>query len=267
MTPVANARMYSVNPAAKAAWRTVLEWILAHAELDWSVIDHGAPAPIAELWARPDLGAAMMCGLPYALSTPRPLLIAAPIPSPARYAGRAVYCTDIIVRADAPYRNIEETFGARVGYTVPDSQSGCVALRQLLLPHRHGDKPLYREVIGPLVTPRRVIEAVAAGEIDTGPVDGYAHDLLRHLEPALTVGVRVLASTPFTPIPAFIATVALDAESLARLRGAMTAAIGEPTLAGARATALLAGFAFPEPREYDTLAARAPEAERHAGIW
>lgn len=264
---VTNARMYTVDAASKAAWRTLLEWIVRRAGLDWPVIDHGAPTPIAELWARADLGAAMMCGLPFALARPQPTLVAAPIPSPGRYAGRAVYCTDVIVRADSRFRRLEDTFGGRAGFTVPDSQSGCVAFRRLLARYRTGDQPLYREVAGPLVTPRRVIEAVAAGEIDVGPVDGYAHDLLRHLQPSLTAEVRVVASTPFTPIPAFVATAALDAESLTRLRLAFAAAIDATELAPARATVLLAGFAFPDPADYDALAAALPEAEAHPGIW
>jgi hypothetical protein len=113
-----NARMYSVAPAAKAAWRKLLGWILERSALRMQIVDHDPPAALADLWQRPDLGCAMMCGLPYSLRNPRPILIAAPVPSPARYAGRAVYFSDIAVRADAPYRTLEDTFGSVCGYTL-----------------------------------------------------------------------------------------------------------------------------------------------------
>jgi hypothetical protein len=35
-----------------------------------------------------------MCGYPYALRANRPALLAAPVPSPARFGGKAVYVTN-----------------------------------------------------------------------------------------------------------------------------------------------------------------------------
>ena len=102
--PIVNARMYSVTAECKADWHRVLAWALQRADLDWEIVDHDAPAPLAQLWARDDLGAAMMCGLPFSKREPRPTLIAAPLPSPPRYGGQPVYCTDIVVAADSPHR-------------------------------------------------------------------------------------------------------------------------------------------------------------------
>ena len=98
----ANARMYAVTPAVKAHWHRLLGHALRAARLDWPLLDYDAPAPLAALWARDDLGLAMMCGLPFARREPKPVLIAAPIPSPARYGGQPVYFSDIVVRADDP---------------------------------------------------------------------------------------------------------------------------------------------------------------------
>src|SRR5258706_12766915 len=98
---IANARMYSIAPAAGVAWRALLEWVLGRAGLGWDIIDHPAPVPLAALWSRDDLGAALMCGLPYSLREPQPQLIVVPIPSPRRYAGRAQYMTDLAVRAES----------------------------------------------------------------------------------------------------------------------------------------------------------------------
>ena len=38
---------------------------------------------------------------------------------------------------------------------------------------------LFEATVGPLVTPRRVVEAIVSGEADAGPLDSYFHDLLR----------------------------------------------------------------------------------------
>ena len=253
---VVNARMYSATPAVKADWQALLRWVVARADLDWEVIEHDAPAPLAALWARADLGLAMMCGLPFSLSEPRPTLVAAPIPSPARYGGRPIYFTDIVVRADAPYGALEDTFGGIAGYTLADSLSGGVAFADHLRAYRTPQRPrLYRESIGNLIHPRGVIEALSKGRIDVGPLDSYYHDLLRRHDPAFASQVRTLATTQPLPIPPWIATKAMSADELRRLRDALTAAGAEPSTAPLMERLLLRGFAFPPAADYQPLAA------------
>ena len=254
--PIANARMYSATPELKRRWNELLAWVLNEAALDWPVIDHDPPAPLAPLWARGDLGAVFMCGLPYSHRAPPAHIVAAPIPSPARYAGRPVYFTDIVVRADSAFQRLEDTFGMTAGYTVADSLSGAVAFADHLRPYRAArGAPLYRAVVGGLIHARGVIAALNDGRIDVGPLDSYYHDLLRAAAPELAAQVRGIASTPARPLPLFIATAPLDADTLARLRAAFAAAAHTPELQAARADLLLAGFAFPEMHEYDGLRA------------
>ena len=69
---IANARMYSVTPPVAALWRSLLGAILRGADDSIEIMDHAPPAPISELWQRPDKAAVFMCGLPYSLATPRP---------------------------------------------------------------------------------------------------------------------------------------------------------------------------------------------------
>lgn len=266
--PVANARMYGATPAAKQAWREVLGWVLARARLDWEVIDYDAPAPLAQLWAREDLGCAMMCGLPYSQRAPRPALVAAPVPLPARYGGRPVYFTDIAVRADGPYRSLEDTFGGVVGYTLEDSMSGYVALRAHLAPHRNPARPqLYRAAVGGLVNARQVIEALAAGRIDVGPLDSYYHDLLVHGDPAFAARVRVVAITRAAPIPPLVATAPLTPGEIERLRAAFVAVRDEPVLAAQRGALLLAGFAVLAESDYDALSEPLARSRQYPQVW
>lgn len=256
--PVANARMYAATPGLKAAWRELLLWVLAEAGLDWPVLDYDAPAPLAPLFARDDLGLVFMCGLPFSQREPAPVLVAAPVPSPARYGGRPVYCTDLVVRSDAPFRELPDTFGSVAGYTLADSMSGGLAFRQHLQAFRTPARPrLYARTVGGLLNARGVIDALVQGRIDVGPLDSYYHDLLRRDDPAYTAQVRTIASTPFAPIPPLIATAPLAAGELTRLRDALRAAAGAPAVQPLFARLLLTGFAFPDPGDYAPLAALA----------
>src|SRR5882757_2945644 len=143
---IANARMYSVTPEVAALWRSLLAAVLGKVDAPIDIIDHAPPAPISELWKRPDKAAVFMCGLPWSLATPQPTLVAAPRPSPAAYGGRACYWTDLVVRADSPFQSLEQTFGHRLALTTPESQSGYAAPLYALMAHG-GAKPLYREII------------------------------------------------------------------------------------------------------------------------
>lgn len=256
--PVVNVRMYSVTAECKADWHRVLGWALDRADLDWTIVDFDAPAPIAQLWARDDLGAAMMCGLPFALHEPRPTLVAAPVPSPSRYGARPVYCTDIVVAAGSPHRTIEDTFGGIVGYTLADSMSGAVALLDALVPWRsNAQHRLYRGAVGGLVNARGVIDALVAGRIDVGPLDGYCHELLQRYDPALAGHVRTIASTPMRPIPPLVATAPIAPDALARLQGALLGTRRALELAETMARLQLAGFALADTTDYDMLPALA----------
>lgn len=243
-TPICNARMYAVAPAAEAAWETLLGHIAAESGVELRYVPYPAPQPLEVLWRRADLGAVFMCGYPIALRLADVVPLAAPIPDASWAEGRAVYRSDLIVRADAPYRRLEDTFAGRLGWTVEHSHSGFNALRHHLLRHRSAARPrLYREVLGHLVTARRILDAVVAGEIDIGPLDAYWHLLIRRHKPELTADIRVLESTDLAPAPAFVAGTSLPADAVARLRATFAEAHRRPWFATLAAPLCLKGFA------------------------
>ena len=265
---IMNARMYAVTPAVESLWRELLGHITRAAGVELTYLPYPAPQPLEELWTREDLGAVFMCGYPIALNLAAVTPIAAPIPASAWAAGRAVYRTDLIVRADAPYRTLEDTFGARAGWTVEHSHSGFNALRHHLLRYRTPQRPaLYREMSGHLVTARNVLDAVREGRIDVGPLDAYWHLLIARHAPELTAGVRVLSSTALAPMPALVASATAPAELVARLRAAFLAAAAAPWFAPLAEPLLLEGFAevhdgtFALLREWDRAAKAAGYAQ------
>ncbi len=259
---IANARMYAVNATVAASWRSLLEWVIARAGIECEVIDYPAPQPLPDLWARPDLALVFMCGYPIASARPPPRVLAAPIPDAARYGGAPVYFTDIVVRTDSPLRHLPDIFGRRFAFTTEDSQSGYQAPRRLLAPYaRARGRRLFESTMGPLVTPRRVVEAVVHNEADAGPLDSYFHDLLRHHEPALAAQLRVLATTDPMPLPALIGAATLPEAVARKLTAALLAVADANELAPVREALLLRGFAAVDAESYGALRDDARDAD------
>jgi ABC-type phosphate/phosphonate transport system substrate-binding protein len=259
---IANARMYTVDAQTGEFWRALLAGVTAQAGLNVEVIDHAPPAAIDELWRRPDMAAVFMCGLPYSCANPKPTLIAAPVPSAAEFAGRPEYWSELVVRSDSPFGDLESTFGGKICLTAPNSQSGYAAALQYLMAldaGRNGKagarSPLYREICAPAVTPLGAVTAVIAGAADVAPIDAYAYRLLQKHRGDLTSKLRTVARTARTPIPPLVASIALEAsvEGAQGLRAAFTAAHRDPALRVLLAGLELSHFVTPDPRDYDAL--------------
>ena len=258
---IMNARMYAVTPAVEAAWRSLLERITAEAGVSYEYVPYPAPQPLETLWARPDLGCVFMCGYPVALQLARVVPLAAPMPRTAWAAGRPVYRSDLIVRDDAPYRALEDTFGGRAGWTVEHSHSGFNAFRHHLLRYRTASRPaLYGEMVPNLVTARAVLDSVREGRIDVGPLDAYWHLLIAKHNPTLTAGVRVLDSTEVATLPAFVTAATTPASTINALRRAFASASRHSWFSGYADTLLIEGFAAVDTPDY----ARTLEWDREA---
>jgi ABC-type phosphate/phosphonate transport system substrate-binding protein len=248
---IANARMYAVTPAVAQLWNKLLAGLVARAGEAIDIVEHAPPAPIAALWSRRDLAAVLMCGLPYSRATPPPALVAAPVPAPPEYCGKPHYWSAFVARAESGYERLEDSFGGRIAFTTPDSQSGYAAALHHLMP-AGGRAPLYREIIAPAVTPLGALAAVREGRAEVAPVDGFALDLLRRHAPELTAGLRVLARTEPTAIPPFIAS----APPAPALRQAFLDAHDDPALRPLMEALLLQRFALARPDAYTPLKQR-----------
>lgn len=255
---IANARMYSVTPAAAAGWKRLLREVYRRAGVDGEVIDYPAPAPLEGLWRRSDLAGVFMCGLPFSLGLFPVVPVATPVPLHSLADGAGSYRSRLVVARDAPYEDLADTFGDRLAFTNAESHSGYGALRFHLLPYRQaGQSRVFRESVGPLVTPRRVVEAVAFGEADVGPVDSYAFELLARDEPELMQRVRVIESTAPAPMPLLVASAALPLAVVARLQRFFVELRQDSGGAGLLADLALEGFIVPEADGYQLLARRA----------
>jgi ABC-type phosphate/phosphonate transport system substrate-binding protein len=251
---IMNARMYAVTPEVEALWRTLLSNVADDAGVALEYVPYPAPQPLEDLWARQDLGAVFMCGYPIASRLAPVVPLAAPIPRAAWAAGRPFYRSDLIVRRDSPHRTLEDTFDGRAGWTVGHSHSGFNALRHHLLRYRTAARPkLYGEMVGPLVTARRILDSVRDGRIDVGPLDAYWHLLLARHQPELTADVRVLAFTETAPMPAFVAAASTPKDVIAKLRGAFVGAAQQPWFKALADGLLLDGFSAVSESDFAVL--------------
>ncbi len=249
---IANARMYAVTPEAEAAWARIIGHVAEEAGARFDYVPYPAPQPLEDLWRRPDLGCVFMCGYPIALRIADVIPLASPIPDAPWAEGRAVYRSDLIVRADSLWTRLEDSFGGRLGWTVEHSHSGFNALRHHLMAYRTAERPsVYAATTGHLVTARRILDEVLAGGIDIGPLDGFWHMLIARWKPELTAGIKVLASTGTAPMPAFVAGAGSNPDLVDRLRAAFAAAHRRDWFAPLARDLLITGF---EPVTQDSFA-------------
>jgi ABC-type phosphate/phosphonate transport system substrate-binding protein len=255
--------MYSTGPHAAAAWRALFTQVFREAGVDIEIVEHGWPKPIASLWAEPGLASAFMCGWPFVRSTAGMQAIAAPVPSPARYEGLPRYCSDYVVRAGSGWTTLEETFGHRFGWMAADSQSGFNAPRAHLSTFLRDDRhSLFSSVVGPLGAPVTTLDALREGRVDVIALDSFWLDLLRHHEPERLEGLRIVASTPWTPIPLLVAAPAIEGSVVAVLRETLIGFHREPAHAPLLGDVLLRKFVPPEVERYAELEHMAESAIR-----
>ena len=258
---VTSFRMYNATPAVAAAWRALFERVFAAVGADVRFVEHRYPQPIASLWSEPGLCAAFMCGWPFVRSKGAMQAIAAPVPSPARYAGLPRYCSEFLVREASGWTALDDTFGHRIGSMPPDSQSGFNAPRALLARYvTERRRTLYRESRGPFTTPAKLLDALRTNEVDVVALDGFYLDLVRHSEPAMLADLRTVATTPWTPIPLLVAAPGVDPDLVARLREQLLKMHENSASAACLRAVALARFVAPDLAAY----AQLPEMARFA---
>lgn len=261
---IACSRMYNLSPKISELWHRLFQWLAGKAGIEIEIVLHAPPAPLSELWARPDMGVVFMCGFPFSRYVPdeRPLPIAAPVSLADWAAGEPVYASHIVAAHDRSL-TAAELATVRWGWTVRDSQSGYNAPREFAAEMAAGGA--IDKTVGPLLNPRGVIEAIRNNTIDVGAIDAYAYQLLQLHEPEMIAPLRVVATTKPAPFPLFVAarhqppstTNALQHALLEMHRGREGGDI-------LRALGLMA-FAKPDVAAYEQLPARARAVDEALG--
>lgn len=255
--------MYNAAPAVAEAWRELFGRVFEECGAKVEFLEHGFPTPIDDLWRRPGLYGAFMCGWPFTRAERGMQAVAVPVPSPGRYRGAPRYRSEFLVRAADGVSTLEDTFGKRIGWMARDSQSGFNAPRHHLSSYAVvRGAPLYAESKGPLATPIKTLEALRAGEVDVVALDSYFLDLLRRHAPARLEGLVTVAETRWTAMPLVVAAPDVDPAQVEALRARLLEAGDRAEFAPLLDALLLRGFAVPALADYALMERMAEEAAK-----
>jgi phosphonate transport system substrate-binding protein len=162
-----------------------------------------------------EVDAAFLCGTPYVRLRAAGLRIepiAAPVVAGERYAGRPVYFSDVIVRADAPARSLGDLGDATFAFNEEASWSGYGA-PLAGLPHA----PRHTTFTG---SHTASIEALRAGRVDAAAIDSHLLELLRDDSPELDAELRTVAALGPWPIQPLATAPGLPLAERERIRTA-----------------------------------------------
>ena len=251
---VACTRMYDVTPEVRAHWHALLRQVARRAGTDLQCIDHAAPRPLTDLYARDDLGVAFMCGFALATRYRDVWPLAAPVNVLAD-GDTPSYRSVWLVRADSAFVSLESTFGHRIGWLAEHSHSGFNAPRHALLAYRSpGRQVLFRKSVGPLEHPRGALRALADRRIDVIALDAWWWWLFERYEPETAHALRPVGQTPAAPAPPLVRAAKCPAEIGRRLSAALCALHSEPSATRHLAALGVRQFLAVNREDYDPLA-------------
>lgn len=184
-----------------------------------------------------------LCGLSYAQESRQLDLLGAPVMSGARYGGRPIYFSDVVVRQDSPYGEFADLRGRRWCYNEPGSHSGYNVVRSYLA--RRGWQDRFfgsAEESGAHLTS---MQWVREGRADASAIDTTVIESLE--------GLRVIETLGPSPVQPAVATNVLPQD----VRDALRHALRELSFSGLPMT----HFASVTDADYDPIRRMLVEAE------
>jgi phosphate/phosphite/phosphonate ABC transporter binding protein len=212
-----------------------------------------------------DLG--VICGLPYvwlADRHPSPVEpLAAPVLHGARYGGRPIYYSDVIVRHDSPISRVEELEGRSWAYNEPASHSGhTVTLYSLVA---MGAQPGFLGRVVEAGFHQRAIRLVAAGAVDAAAIDSQVLAIELRDHPRLADGLRLIGSFGPSTIQPVVASSGLPSRVRDQVRKLLVGLTDEPLARPVLDYGLIDHFTAIDDAAYDDI--RAMLATIEAAGW
>ncbi len=142
--------------------------------------------------------------------------------------------------------------GATAALNAHDSNTGMNLFRAVIASVARG-APFFSSIVA-TGSHEASVEAVAGGQADLASIDCVSFALLSRGRPELVEGVALVAESALSPGLPFIAAAGVPAPTIAAVRGALFAALADPTLAEARAALGLRGARVATAADYDRVA-------------
>jgi phosphonate transport system substrate-binding protein len=196
-----------------------------------------------------------VCSLPYVTFERRGLDLAVPVAAPvlegARYGGRPIYFSDVIVHRDSPFRSFLDLRGRSWAYNEPLSHSGYGITRYHLV--RLGEtKGFFGEVVEAGFH-HQAIRMVARGEVDGSAIDSQVLGMEFRDHPDLAKRVRVVeALGPSTIQPVAVSRRVPD-DVREVIREALVTMAEDPAVRERLGSALVERFLPVDERSYDDI--------------
>jgi phosphonate transport system substrate-binding protein len=204
-----------------------------------------------------------ICGLPYVDLTrqepPLVTLLAAPVLAGARYGGRPIYYSDVIVRADSAFQRFADLRGRRWAYNDRDSHSGYNITRYRLVQMGETDG-FFGEVIE-AGWHQRAIGLVAAGAVDGAAIDSQVLAIELRDQPELAAQVRVIDVLGPATIQPVVAGRHLPDDLQAAIRAALLAMTDDAEARAWLARGFVERFVAVADADYDDIRGMVAAAE------
>jgi phosphonate transport system substrate-binding protein len=198
---------------------------------------------------------AVVCGLPYVERTLRgdcPVEpIAAPVLRGARYDGRPIYFSDVIVRQDSPCRSFADLRGRSWAYNERHSQSGYGITRFVLA--RDGQAKGYFGRVVDAGWHERAVRLVATGACDASAIDSHLLAVVFRDEPDLATELRIIETLGPSTIPPVVVSRRLPRPVKSKLWRTFLSLADDPAARQPLAAALVERFVRVRDGDYDDL--------------
>src|SRR6187397_328907 len=137
-----------------------------------------------------------VCSVPYLLFADAGRIamkvVAAPVLTGERYAGRPIYFSDVVVRADSRFERFADLRGATWAYNEPFSHSGYIVVWHHLL--AIGEGPAFFGRMVEAGFHEEALRMVAEGRVDAAAIDSQVLAIELRDRPALADEVRVIGA-------------------------------------------------------------------------
>jgi phosphonate transport system substrate-binding protein len=164
-----------------------------------------------------------ICGAVYVRLVTQPSppvqLLAAPVMYAARYQGRPIYFSDVVVPADSRMQTFADLRGKIIAYNEPNSYSGYQVVRAHLA--SLGESRAFFGGIVAAGSHQAALRMVVAGAVDAASIDSIVLERELQLHPDLATGIRTVATLGPSPIPPLVAAQQLPPATTRALRAAL----------------------------------------------
>lgn len=237
-------------PNADAMCRALARHLERALEIEVAWID-GIPWDERErMFDRGEIDLCWLCGLPYADKVDAGDAIevgVAPVMCGARYNGKPVYFSDVMVRADSPYTSFADLLGASWAYNEPRSHSGYNIVRYHLARAGQGLDFFGRAVEAG--SHQAALSLILEGAVAAAAIDSTVFEAEARRDPSLWSAVRAIETLGPSPAPPWVFSAALTPAMRAKVRDCLAQVHLTP-----EGAALLASWGIRELRPVDDAA-------------